>query len=47
MRDLCTRIEQNYHPRPVLNTELNIDHIDKAAFRIGQKTSNNAKNALN
>jgi len=40
MRGLSTRIEQSYHPRPVLNTELNIDHDLRAAFELGQKLSN-------
>ncbi len=46
MRDLSTRIEQSFHPHPVLNTELNIDHNFNAAFRIEEKMNNQKQIAL-
>ena len=39
MENQWTCIEQLIHPRPVLNTELNIDHNQRGAFRIGEKTN--------
>ena len=46
MDNLKSCIEQLIYPRPVLNTELNIDHYPCVAFRIGQKTSDTQENAM-
>ncbi|GAB7448477.1 hypothetical protein OUHCRE12_29210 [Enterobacter kobei] len=47
MDNLKPCIEQLIYPRPVLNTELNIDHSHNAAFRFGQKIGKRRENAVN